>query len=123
MRAGSANIVLALTFEWGIALHDLTAQRIEWEKQLGDGPRPRLSGPAREFMAKAGRQVFKDLVLFPAATGPAWRSTLTANLTANVVRNIWAYLVIFCGHFPDGAEKFTVEQFENESRGQWSAIE
>ncbi|MBM7460130.1 fatty acid desaturase family protein [Rhodococcus coprophilus] len=114
-----ANVVLALTFEWGIALHDLTAQRIAWEKQLGDGPRPRMSGPDREFLAKASRQVFKDLVLFPAATGPAWRSTLTANLTANVVRNIWAYLVIFCGHFPDGAEKFTVEQFEDESRGQW----
>ena len=27
--------------------------------------------------------------------------------------------VIFCGHFPDGAEKFTLAEFENESRAQW----
>ncbi len=69
---------------------------------------PGCPGPTASSWRKIVRQVFKDLVLFPAATGPAWRSTLTANLTANVVRNIWAYLVIFCGHFPDGAEKFTV---------------
>jgi linoleoyl-CoA desaturase len=28
-------------------------------------------------------------------------------------------MVIFCGHFPDGAEKFTVEEFENETPGEW----
>ena len=30
-----------------------------------------------------------------------------ANGAANVLRNIWANAVIFRGHFPDGAEKFT----------------
>ena len=40
----------------------------------------------------------------PAAT---YKSTLMANGAANVLRNIWANAVIFCGHFPDGAEKFT----------------
>ena len=53
------------------------------------------------------RQVGKDYVLFPALTGPAFVSTLTANVTANLIRNLWSYTVIFCGHFPDGAEKFT----------------
>ena len=110
-----ANIVLALTFEWGIALHDLSAKK-ELE---GVPPVQWNSGPNKEFAAKAGRQVVKDLVFFPALTGPAWRSTLSANLTANVIRNIWAYLVIFCGHFPDGAEKFTTEHYENETRGEW----
>lgn len=52
-------------------------------------------------------------------TGPAWKSTLTANATANLVRNLWAYVVIFCGHFPDGAEKFTVAEFEQETRHEW----
>jgi fatty acid desaturase len=28
-------------------------------------------------------------------------------------------MVIFCGHFPDGAEKFTKEAFEAETRGEW----
>ena len=65
----------------------------------------------REFSAKAGRQVVKDYVALPALTSlsPAatYKSTLMANGVANVLRNIWANAVIFCGHFPDGAEKFT----------------
>lgn len=46
-------------------------------------------------------------------------STLKANATANLIRNLWAYAVIFCGHFPDGAEKFTIEQLEDETSGEW----
>ncbi|MGN5235633.1 MULTISPECIES: fatty acid desaturase [unclassified Rhodococcus (in: high G+C Gram-positive bacteria)] len=110
-----ANVILAATFEWGIALHDLSAA-----KELSGIPRTQWnSGPNKEFAVKAGKQVLKDGVLFPAVTGPAWRSTLKANLTANLVRNLWAYAVIFCGHFPDGAEKFTPGEFERETRGQW----
>jgi linoleoyl-CoA desaturase len=61
----------------------------------------------------------KDYVIFPLLSGKAARRTLTANLTANLVRNLWSYLVIFCGHFPDGAEKFTEETLIDETRGQW----
>ena len=28
-------------------------------------------------------------------------------------------MVIFCGHFPDGAEKFSADVLENETRGEW----
>ena len=28
-------------------------------------------------------------------------------------------MVIFCGHFPDGAEKFTPEEYENETEAEW----
>ena len=38
---------------------------------------------------------------------------------ANVIRNVWANAVIFCGHFPDGAEKFTKTDMDGESKGQW----
>ena len=38
---------------------------------------------------------------------------------ANLIRNYWSYMVIFCGHFPDGAEKFTQEEFENETQAEW----
>ncbi|RDI53186.1 fatty acid desaturase family protein [Nocardia mexicana] len=109
------NLILAATFEWGIALHDLSA-----EKEQLDVPRMQvLSEPNKAFFRKAGRQVAKDFVIYPALTGPAWKQTLKANATANLVRNLWAYAVIFCGHFPDGAEKFTEEHFENETRGEW----
>ncbi len=28
-------------------------------------------------------------------------------------------MVIFCGHFPDGAEKFTLVELEHETRAEW----
>ncbi|MFF3222829.1 fatty acid desaturase [Nocardia suismassiliense] len=109
-----ANLVLAATFEWGIALHDW-----DIEKELSGTPPGWRSEPNREFARKIARQVGKDFVFYPALTGPAFLSTLKANATANLVRNLWAYAVIFCGHFPDGAEKFTIEQLEGETSGEW----
>ena len=111
-----ANVVLAATFEWGIALHDLDAQK---ELDRDDEKRFWKSPANRAFARKIARQVGKDFVLFPALSGPAWKSTLTANATANLIRNLWAYAVIFCGHFPDGAEKFTMGQFDTETRAEW----
>ncbi|GAB05869.1 putative acyl-CoA desaturase [Gordonia amarae NBRC 15530] len=110
-----ANLVLASTFEWGIGLHDIGL------REVIDGTKPRDEGIAKvkEFGRKIFHQVGKDYVLYPALTGPNFTHTLTANLTANLVRNLWAYVVIFCGHFPDGAEKFTVDTLEHETQGQW----
>jgi linoleoyl-CoA desaturase len=68
---------------------------------------------------KVRKQVAKDYLIFPALTGPQFVSTLTANATANIVRNLWSYMIIFCGHFPDGAEKFTEEELENETQAEW----
>ena len=45
------------------------------------------------------------------------RATLKADATANVVRNVWAYAIIFCGHFPDQTYTFSKEETEDESRG------
>jgi linoleoyl-CoA desaturase len=49
----------------------------------------------------------------------AYRSTASADATANVVRNAWAYAIIFCGHFPDQTYTFSPEEVEDESRGGW----
>ena len=56
---------------------------------------------------------------FPLLSGPNWKTTMTANATANVIRNLWSNAVIFCGHFPDGADKFTLDDLENETQAQW----
>ncbi|MFF0709337.1 MULTISPECIES: fatty acid desaturase family protein [Gordonia] len=109
------NLFLALTFEWGIGLHDLDLS----EYRAGERPREVTIPKLKLFARKIGKQVGKDFVLFPALTGPNLMHTLTANLTANVIRNLWAYVVIFCGHFPDGAEKFTVDTLDDETPGQW----
>ena len=40
-------------------------------------------------------------------------------MTANLARNLWSYMIIFCGHFPDGALHFTEEELEDETRAEW----
>ncbi len=47
----------------------------------------------------------------------SFKSTLKADVTANVLRNVWAYGIIFCGHFPDQTYTFTPSEVEDESRG------
>ncbi|GAB2445510.1 fatty acid desaturase family protein [Nocardia tengchongensis] len=107
------NLLLAATFEWGIALHGLYSER---ERAATAAEK---SAHTRALIRKIERQAGKDYVLFPVLSGRRWRRTLAANAAANTLRNLWAYLVIFCGHFPDGAEKFTPAAIEHETRPEW----
>jgi len=113
------NTMLALGFEWGVGLQHLELGRMFKGRDDRDATMERL----REFSAKAGRQLAKDYVAWPAVTslspGATFSSTLKANAVANVIRNVWANAVIFCGHFPDGAEKFTKTDMAGESKGEW----
>src|SRR6201984_3546637 len=113
------NTLLAVGFEWGVALQHLEIGKILKKRMDQDGAWQRTD----EFLAKAGRQALKDYVAFPALTalspGATYRSTLTANAVANVIRNVWANAVIFCGPFPDGAEKFTKTDMIGETKGEW----
>jgi linoleoyl-CoA desaturase len=106
---------LMTLFQYGVALHDLEAERLLSRQTRWSDTKVLRKGIAR----KIGRQTLKDYVLFPALTGPLFLSTLTANATANLVRNIWAYSIIFCGHFPTGVATFTEAECEDESRGHW----
>jgi fatty acid desaturase len=49
----------------------------------------------------------------------AYRNTAAANATANVARNVWAYAIIFCGHFPDQTYTFSEAEVEDETPGGW----
>jgi fatty acid desaturase len=113
------NTILAMGFEWGVGLQHLEIGRI----QRGQTDRAAMRVRLREFFTKARNQVCKDYVAFPALTalspGATFSSTMKANATANVIRNVWANAVIFCGHFPDGAEKFTKTDMVGETKGQW----
>ncbi|SPM36029.1 Fatty acid desaturase [Mycobacterium rhizamassiliense] len=113
------NALLALGFEWGIGL-----QTVDLEKYFDDGPEGDIVRQrTREFTTKAGRQLFKDYIAFSALTSlspkASYKSTVKANAVANAIRNVWANAVIFCGHFPDGAEKFTKTDMVGESKGEW----
>ena len=106
---------LMLLFEWGVMLHDLEAENVIAGKRKWSDVKGLLKGMWR----KAGRQILKDYVVFPALSGPFFLPTLAGNVTANLVRNIWTFSIIFCGHFPTGAQTFHKEECENETRGQW----
>jgi NADPH-dependent stearoyl-CoA 9-desaturase len=107
--------LLALFFEYGVALHDLEIERIAaGETSLGE-KRELLEGIWR----KVRGQVAKDYILFPALSGPFFIFPLTGNLTANLVRNVWSFTIIFCGHFPEGTHEFSEEETAEETRGQW----
>ncbi|TPG36702.1 fatty acid desaturase family protein [Mycolicibacterium hodleri] len=107
------HLLLAAAFEWGVALQNL------------DSERDRVATPAqksadtRALLAKVGRQMTKDYLLFPALGLTRWRRVLCANAIANLLRNLWAYSVICCGHFADGAETFDPVTLENETKPEW----
>jgi linoleoyl-CoA desaturase len=109
------NALLATLFEWGVALHDLDIERI----RKGEKDPKEMKRQLRQIVRKGRNQILKDYVVYPALAGRNWKSTLTANLTANVIRNLWSYVIIFCGHFPDGAMHFTEEEIEDETRSEW----
>jgi fatty acid desaturase len=135
------NLILASFFEWGVAFHDLDFDAIKAGEKSKAEIRRQLKG-----MAVKGRtQIVKDYVAFPIvsavlAGGARWGrtrtsrthrtaaidsarqtfgATVSADFTANIVRNVWAYAIIFCGHFPDQTYTFSEEETANESRGAY----
>jgi fatty acid desaturase len=110
------NVLLMLLFEWGVAVHDLDLEAI----RKGTKSKKALLEDLKGIRGKMVRQVVKDYIAFPALSGPTgFKKTLLANVTANVVRNVWSNAIIFCGHFPDQAYTFTEEEAADESQGAW----
>jgi fatty acid desaturase len=108
--------LMGVVFEWAIAVYDLELDAVgRGKKPVADA---RLEVAA--LLRKAGRQLLKDYALFPVLAGrKGARRALAANVVANLVRNLWVHTIVFCGHIPQGAETFTVEQFRGETRGGW----
>jgi fatty acid desaturase len=109
------NGLLAALFQWGVAMHDIDVEALKRGEITSRGVLGKLKGIGK----KAGKQVLKDYVLWPLLAGPLFLPVVLANATANLMRNVWSYAIIFCGHFPDGAQVFTEAQIEGETRGRW----
>lgn len=109
------SAINACVFEYSIAAYDL-----EIGKALqGRVDKKEFNNKVRAVGVKIRNQAVKDYVLFPALSGPNFVSTLLANATANVVRNLWTNAVILCGHMPEGIETFARRSIDGETRGQW----
>ena len=118
------NLLLMGFFEWGVAFHDMNPDAI----RAGEKSKEQALAELKAIGLKARRQVVKDYLAFPAlsaATAPAgkrhgtFKSTFWADFTANIVRNVWAHSIIFCGHFPDQTYTFSEQEVLEESRGAW----
>ncbi|MCY1158229.1 MAG: acyl-CoA desaturase [Citricoccus sp.] len=112
------NAGLAPIFEWGIAFYDLEVHKV----QSGEKSWAELRRDLKVVGLKAARQFAKDYAATPIAAqlvSGSGKQALLGTIVANGLRNIWAHSVIFCGHFPEGAETFTEEMVEGETRGDW----
>jgi fatty acid desaturase len=107
--------LLMVFFQYGVALHELETERITSGQISIADKKETMAG----IWKKVKRQTLKDYVAFPLLAGPFAPWVFTGNMTANLIRNVWSYAIIFCGHFPDGTQEFSVEETENESRGMW----
>ena len=111
------NFINACFFEYGIAAYDL-----ELGKNLATKKRrssPEFRAKAKVTLKKIRQQMTKDYVIHPILSGPSAVTTLGANATANLVRNLWTNSVIMCGHFPEGVETFERRSITGETRGEW----
>ncbi|MDQ6744648.1 MAG: fatty acid desaturase [Actinomycetota bacterium] len=89
------------------------------ERSINPSDRARRAGrKLRRRREAVGQSVLRELVERRSFREP-FRRTLTANVVSNLIRNVWAYAIIFCGHFPDQTYVFTQEETEEETRGQW----
>ncbi len=108
-------VVFAILFEWGVAAQNLRLGR--WfAGKTSNAQMRELFRPAGRKML---RQIVKDYVIFPLLAGPFFLVVLSGNVVANLLRNLWTYMIIFCGHFTADAETFAKDSIRNESRGHW----
>src|SRR4051794_11451456 len=121
------NLVLAAFFEWGVAFHDLDFDALKKGEKTKAQLQRELKGIATKARSQIVKDYVAFPLLSAAAAAGAslatgalrgrkrragsrraaalragrdtFRSTLTADFTANIVRNVWSYAIIFCGHF------------------------
>jgi fatty acid desaturase len=104
----------AIFFEWAVAIQDLRL-----DKYFKGRPIPGFKEKMDAFKRKALRQVLRDYVVIPLLALSHFWAVLAGNFVANIMRNLWTFAVIFCGHFTEKTAVFPPESLKGETRGQW----
>lgn len=107
--------LLAVLFQWGVAIQDLELGKVF----SGRKSKAQFRREWRPISRKLRSQLLRDYLLYPLLAGPFFLTVLTGNLIANLIRNVWTYMIIFCGHFTANAQVFPISVVENETRGHW----
>lgn len=107
----------ALLFQYAVAIQHLRLDKYA----KGRLDKAELMPLLRRLRAKLGRQWTKDYLLFPllGLFAGGFGAVFVGNLLANVLRNLWTFTVIFCGHFTEKAVVFPPSVLEGETRGHW----
>lgn len=108
-------VIFAALFQWGVALQDMRVGRL-FVKRISYLDLTREQRPA---FKKMGKQLFKDYVFFPLLAGPFFLPVLLGNFVANLLRNVWTYMIIFCGHFTRDVFIFDKAVLKDETKGHW----
>lgn len=108
-------VIFAILFEWGVAIQDLRLGRWLTGRVTGK----QMKEIARPALVKIRSQVVKDYVIWPLLAGPGFFVVLAGNAVANVIRSLWTYTVIFCGHFTTDVQTFPKSVLKNDTRAHW----
>jgi NADPH-dependent stearoyl-CoA 9-desaturase len=80
--------------------------------------RGKLSGVRASAKRRAKRSPVDDnMAAAIDVARDTFKRTAYANAVSNLIRNVWSYSIIFCGHFPDQTYTFSQAETENETRG------
>lgn len=110
--------IQALLFQYAVAIQHLRLDKLVKGRISKEEVKPL----AAQLGGKLLRQWGKDYVLFPLLAlllGANAMAVLVGNLVANLMRNLWTFLVIFCGHFTEQTLVFPAQVLEGETRGHW----
>nr|WP_298174107.1 fatty acid desaturase [uncultured Pseudomonas sp.] len=110
--------IAALLFEFAVAIQHLRLDQV----YKGRMSRAELAPRLRQVNAKVVRQLVKDYLFFPLLAlllGANALAVLAGNLAANLIRNLWLALMVFCSHFTERTAVFPREVVEGESRAHW----
>ena len=119
------NPISAMLFEYSVSLYDLQITQYvlpKWFRQEEHAEllsKSELLQELKEFAIKSGKKGLKEYAFYPLLAGPLAPKVLVGNAAAQVIRNVWAFAVIYCGHLPDGNYTFTEKEMEAETKGQW----
>jgi fatty acid desaturase len=82
-------------------------------RERREGRAARVKRALRGRRSGAGGEGFSARAAFLET----FKTTVLADVTANVIRNFWAHAIIFCGHFPDQTYVFTEDAVRDEPPG------
>jgi len=119
------TMLLAAYFQWFVAIHDMQMDKVVIGRKKWSEVRPQWL----LVRAKMWKIVKRDYVVWPlvaalvglpfGASADMALAVLAGNAVGNLIRNVWAWAIIFCGHFTEEIYTFSRDSIEGETKGQW----